>query len=126
MAKALISLGANTYDKKQRLADAIAAIDQIAHIKAHTPIYETAAEGSVATLPYANALILIETSTEYETLRATFKQWEHNAGRTPESKIQGLIPLDIDIVTWDDQVIKERDMEFEYMKLGLKLLKECK
>ena len=125
MAKALISLGANTTDKKQRLADTIVAIAQIAFIEAQTPIYETAAEGSVATLPYANALILIETSAEYEELRVTFKQWERNAGRTAESKAQGLIPLDIDIVTWNDHVIKERDMEFEYMKLGMKLLNEC-
>ena len=125
MAKALISLGANTTDKKQRLADTIVAIAQIAFIEAQTPIYETAAEGSVATLPYANALVLIETSAEYEELRATFKQWERNAGRTAESKAQGLIPLDIDIVTWNDHVIKERDMEFEYMKLGMKLLIEC-
>ena len=125
MAKALISLGANTIDKKQRLTDTIVAIAQIAFIEAQTPIYETAAEGSVATLPYANALILIETSAEYEVLRVTFKQWERNAGRTAESKAQGLIPLDIDIVTWNDHVIKERDMEFEYMKLGMKLLNEC-
>ena len=125
MAKALISLGANTIDKKQRLADTIVAIAQIAFIEAQTPIYETAAEGSVATLPYANALILIETGAEYEELRVTFKQWERNAGRTAESKAQGLIPLDIDIVTWNDHVIKERDMEFEYMKLGMKLLNEC-
>lgn len=122
MAKALISLGANTPDKKKRLDDAIVAIAQIAGIKAQTPIYETPAEGSTATLPYANALILIETEAEYDELRATFKQWEAQAGRTPESKAQGIIPLDVDIITWNDMVIKERDMEFNYMKKGLELL----
>ena len=122
MAKALISLGANTPDKKKRLDDAIVAIAQIACIKAQTPIYETPAEGSTATKPYANALILIETETEYDELRATFKQWEAQAGRTPESKAQGIIPLDVDIITWNDKVIKERDMEFNYMKKGLELL----
>ena len=124
MAKALISLGANTPDKKKRLDDAIVAIAQIASIKAQTPIYETPAEGSTATLPYANALILIETEAEYDELRATFKQWEAQAGRTPESKAQGIIPLDVDIITWNDKVIKERDMEFNYMKKGLKLLED--
>lgn len=122
MAKALISLGANTPDKKKRLDDAIVAIAQIACIKVQTPIYETPAEGSTVTLPYANALILIETEAEYDELRATFKQWEAQAGRTPESKAQGIIPLDVDIITWNDKVIKERDMEFNYMKKGLELL----
>lgn len=122
MTKALISLGANTPDKKQRLTDTIDAIARIAKIVANTPIYETPAEGSTATLPYANALILIETEAEYDELRATFKQWEAQAGRTPESKAQGNIPLDIDIVTWNDKVIKERDMEFNYMKKGLQYI----
>ncbi|MBR3951533.1 MAG: 2-amino-4-hydroxy-6-hydroxymethyldihydropteridine diphosphokinase [Bacteroidaceae bacterium] len=122
MTKALISLGANTPDKKQRLTDTIDAIARIAKIVANTPIYETPAEGSTATKPYANALILIETEAEYDELRATFKQWEAQAGRTPESKAQGIIPLDVDIITWNDMVIKERDMEFNYMKKGLELL----
>ena len=124
MAKALISLGANTADKTQRLADTIVAIAQIAQIEAQTPIYETPAEGSVASAPYANALVMIETHAEYEELRATFKQWETHAGRTPESKAKGLIPLDIDIVTWNERIIKERDMAFEYMKKGLQYLEE--
>ena len=122
MTKALISLGANTPDKKQRLTDTIDAIARIAKIVANTPIYETPAEGSTATKPYANALILIETEAEYDELSATFKQWEAQAGRTPESKAQGIIPLDVDIITWNDMVIKERDMEFNYMKKGLELL----
>ncbi|MBO7317693.1 MAG: 2-amino-4-hydroxy-6-hydroxymethyldihydropteridine diphosphokinase, partial [Bacteroidales bacterium] len=66
MAKALISLGANTADKTQRLADTIVAIAHIAQIEAQTPIYETPAEGSVASAPYANALVMIETHAEYE------------------------------------------------------------
>ena len=126
MTKALLSLGANTHDKKERLSHTIEAIAQIANIKTQTPIYETPAEGSIATKPYANALVLIDTPAEYDELRATFKQWEVQAGRTPESKQQGLIPLDIDIVTWNERIIKERDMEFEYMKLGLKLLNTVK
>ncbi|MBQ6938610.1 MAG: 2-amino-4-hydroxy-6-hydroxymethyldihydropteridine diphosphokinase [Muribaculaceae bacterium] len=122
MTKALLSLGANTPDKKERLALTIDAIAQIARIEAQTPIYETPAEGSIATKPYANALVVIETHAKYDELRATFKQWEIDAGRTPESKAQGIIPLDVDIITWNDKVIKERDMEFNYMKKGLELL----
>jgi hypothetical protein len=39
------------------------------------------------------------------------------------SKQQGIIPLDIDIISWDNTILKERDMEFEYMKKGLQYLK---
>ena len=30
--------------------------------------------------------------------------------------------LDIDIIKWNDTLLKERDMEYEYMKKGLQLL----
>lgn len=124
MSTALISLGANTPDKQQRLQQAIATIERMATITARTPIYETPAEGSTAAAPYANALLRIVTDSPYEELRATFKQREQEAGRTPQSKLQGIIPLDIDIVAWDDKVLKERDMHYDYMKLGMSLLKE--
>ena len=122
MTQALVSLGANTPDKREQLARTIEAIASIARIEAQTPIYDTPAEGSVATKPYANALLLIDTPDSYEALRATFKEWETAAGRTPMSKQQGIIPLDIDIISWDNTILKERDMEFEYMKKGLQYL----
>ena len=122
MAIALISLGANTPDKSERIARCIETIGNMAHITALTPIYETPAEGSIAAAPYANALVEIETNAQYEELRTTFKQWEQQAGRTPESKLQGIIPLDVDIILWDKHIIKERDMQYDYMKKGLELL----
>lgn len=122
MSTALISLGANTPDKQQRLQQAIATIERMATITARTPIYETPAEGSTAAAPYANALLRIVTDSPYEELRATFKQREQEAGRTPQSKLQGIIPLDIDIIEWNNKVLKEQDMHYEYMKLGMSLL----
>ena len=72
MAVALISLGANTPDKSERIARCIETIGNMAHITALTPIYETPAEGSIAAAPYANALVEIETNAQYEELRTTF------------------------------------------------------
>lgn len=122
MAKVLISIGANTPDKQSILQRTIQAIGEISHIIAQTPIFISAAEGSTIAAPYANALIVAITNDEYDTLRHTFKQWEINAGRTIELKRQGIIPLDIDIIMWNDTIIKERDMQMNYMKHGLQLL----
>lgn len=124
LSTALISLGANTPDKNERLAEIIVAIAQTAHIEAQTPVYETPAEGSIAAAPYANALLQITTDTDYNTLHDTFKSWEQAAGRTKESKLQGIIPLDIDIISWNGVVLKERDMQFAYMQRGLQLLSD--
>ena len=127
MNTALISLGANTSDKQEILSTVIKEIALYAHIKAQTPIYHTAAEGSITQVaPYANALLIIETENDYATLHRTFKEREQRAGRTAQSKIDGIVPLDIDIVKWNDKILKERDMEFEFMKSGLALLNNNK
>ncbi len=111
-------------DKNTRVGDCITAIGNIARITAATPIYETPAEGSIKTMPYANALLEIDCDIAYETLRTTFKQWEVDAGRTPSCKLQGIVPLDIDIIKWNDTLLKERDMQYEYMQRGLRLLQK--
>lgn len=127
MNTALISLGANTPDKQEILSTVIKEIALYAHIKAQTLIYHTAAEGSITqAAPYANALLIIETENDYATLHRTFKEREQRAGRTAQSKIDGIVPLDIDIVKWNDKILKERDMEFEFMKSGLALLNNNK
>lgn len=122
MPQVLISLGANMFDKEMQLNRAIEALRAISTIEAQTPIYHTAAEGSVEAAPYANALLLVTIDADYETLRATFKRWEQQAGRTPQSKLRGEVPLDIDIVKWNDTLLKERDMQYDFMKQGLALL----
>ena len=111
-------------DKNTRVDNCIAAISNMAHIVAKTPIYVTPAEGSVATTEYANALLEIDCDATYETLHTTFKQWEVDAGRTPSCKLQGIVPLDIDIIKWNDTLLKERDMQYEYMQRGLRLLQK--
>ncbi len=122
MAKVLISLGANTPDKQSILQRTIEAIGKTSHIVAQTPIFVTPAEGNTSAAPYANALIVANVNEDYATLRQTYKQWEIDAGRTIEMKQRGIVPLDIDIIIWEDTIIKERDMQMNYMKQGLQLL----
>lgn len=124
MSKALLSLGANTPNKHTMLTDTIDRIKELVEVTELTPVYETPAEGSITAPPYANALLTIYTDIDYTTLHDTFKEWERAAGRTPQMKLQGIVPLDIDIISWNDTLLKERDMEFAYMQRGLKLLRK--
>lgn len=123
MNSALISLGANTPDKEHRLTNAINAIERIATITARSPIYHSEAEGHKKSAPYANALLQIATNTDFDTLHDTFKLWERQAGRTPQSKLQGEIPLDIDIVVWNDNILRQSDLQYDFMQQGMKLMR---
>lgn len=81
--------------------------------------YETVPVSSMLQPNYQNCVGIVETELEYEDLYHTFKEMEKAAGRTPGGKKNGIVPLDIDIAMWNDEVKKPRDMMQDYMQIGL-------
>ena len=49
-------------------------------------------------------------------VRSLLKEIEQTNGRTPQSKEEGRIPLDIDLLTYDQQVLKPLDLKKEYVR----------
>lgn len=70
---------------------------------------------------FANAIAIGETELEYQDLRQRLKAIEREAGRTAESKAQGIIPLDIDILKYGTARYKPEDWLRPY---NISLLKE--
>lgn len=123
MNHALISLAANDEKKEATLARTLQQIHRCSVVVVrHTPVYRSDAAGGKQQPQYANALLQIETDESYECLRSRFKALETAAGRTPASKASGIVPLDIDIISWNGNILKAADMDYEYMRQGLKLL----
>lgn len=60
----------------------------------------------------------------FEDIKILFKDIEKKCGRTPEGKQKGIIPLDIDLLVFDMEVIKPADMEKNYVKQALNTLSE--
>ena len=58
---------------------------------------------------------------EFPLFAAQLKALEHSAGRTPEQRATSpeQIPIDIDLICWDDLVLKPRDLTRPYLHLGL-------
>lgn len=67
----------------------------------HTPDY-TSATASY----YYNKVVLLSTTCTAEELRRQCKVIETLWGRTPDSKDKGIIPIDIDIISYDGVVLK--------------------
>lgn len=67
-----------------------------------------------------------ETSMELETFTAHLKALERCTGRTPEQrkKHPEAIPVDIDLITWDREILKLRDITRPYLIEGLRDLGE--
>ena len=72
---------------------------------------------------YLNAVMTASTKLNLDDTIALMKQYEAVCGRTPASKLQGVIPIDIDIVLWNNDVIRPNDFARQYFQRGWQELK---
>ena len=119
MNTALISLASNSPDKREQMEQAFAELRAMGIVARSSSIYETAPYGNPRHPNYLNAVACIHTPAEYPVLYDTLKAMEQAHGRTPQSKLSGEIPLDIDIVVWNGETLRPQDYERDYFKTGL-------
>lgn len=118
--RAIIAIGANIPEKERVVNDTIITLSERYPDSRFSSAYITPAVGScVGDPPYCNAVGVVMVDADYETLHTLLKEMELSAGRTPQSKFTGLIPLDIDIVAWNDTILRPRDMQQVYVAIGL-------
>lgn len=115
--KYYVSLGSNTDLRDTIVENAIARIcDTFGNVRSsgiyHTPCWRgLGAE-------YANAVVCFESENTLDSLEVLFKNWEKDQGRTPEDSALHIVALDIDVVLYDDKVIRPRDMRRKYFLQG--------
>ena len=83
---------------------------------------ETEAVGSGFHSPFSNQLAKFSTTLSSESVHNLFKELERHSGRLPGDKAQGIVKLDIDLLTFDNKVLKPEDMKREYIRRGISLL----
>ena len=71
--------------------------------------------GLPAEAPFLNQVVIAFTSERPETLYAALKQMELQLGRTREEKAHHIIRIDIDLLQWNEQVLKPDDLKREYV-----------
>ena len=79
----------------------------------------TEAIGSGFLSPFHNQVAQFTTPLEAESIRQLLKGIEQAQGRLTEDKAQGIVKLDIDLLTVDDLVLKPKDLEREFVKQGM-------
>ena len=72
--------------------------------------------------PYVNAVAMGETELEQEEFNRTLKQYEIKCGRDESCRAAGIVPIDIDIVMWNNEVIRYRDYRHEFFQIGFRQL----
>lgn len=71
---------------------------------------------------YINRAAAFSTSLNLDELNSAFKEIETKMGRNSEMRLQGLVPIDIDILIFDGVVVRPDDMKRNYVMLTLKSL----
>jgi 2-amino-4-hydroxy-6-hydroxymethyldihydropteridine diphosphokinase len=82
----------------------------------------TEAIGDKFLSPFSNQVAKLETSLTIEEIRNLLKKIEKDNRRLPEDKGQGIVKLDIDLLTFDDLILKPNDMEKDYVLEGISSL----
>lgn len=59
-----------------------------------------------------------------DAITAQFKSLEKTLGRTPEGKAAGIITADVDLLYYDETILKPADLKRDYVQMGLADLKQ--
>lgn len=114
----LLCMGSNT-GRKTRMENARKALaHSFPDIRFGTEM-ETEAIGSGFLSPFSNQVARLTTPLSAEEVRTILKSIEKENGRLPEDKAKGIVKLDIDLLMYDDTVLKPKDMEKCYVQEGL-------
>ena len=117
MNRIFLSIGSNAAERDQNVMKCMDWIAGHFTALAKSDIYTTPAINGKDN-DYTNSVMEIESELEHDDLKAQFKQHEKDCGRIPESKALGIVPIDIDIVTWNDEILKPSDYSREYFQKG--------
>lgn len=125
--KATICIGANTPDSDRRLFDAVEFIVKLGRVVDSSGQYQSEAEfqGHHPGVPlYMNEVLVMEVAEPYDRFQAELKNYEGDVRAESSMRYPGLVGIDIDIVIWDDLVLRPRDAHSRYFRRGQQLLGE--
>ena len=117
----LLCMGSNT-NRFTQLSDARKVLSEAFPDIHFGELMETQAIGSGFHSPFSNQLARFTTTLSSESVHNLFMELERHSGRLPGDKAQGIVKLDIDLLTFDNKVLKPEDMKREYIRRGISLL----
>ncbi len=112
MNKVYLGLGSNLEDREGKLTQAIREIqEKIGDVVSRSSFYDTAPWGFVSSHRFLNAVIEVDTSLAPQALLAATQAIERELGRkTKTTEGYEDRPIDIDILYYNQSVLKEEDL----------------
>ena len=115
MNTAIVILGSNV-DANENIDAAKERLSEYFEIDLCSSRIDSDAVGENYVAPFLNEAVKLYSDETAEETIAIFKQIETEIGRTPESKITGLVPIDIDLIFWNDNLMRNDYNRFPFVK----------
>lgn len=119
MARVFVGLGSNEGDRLANISRAVQLLGGTPGIQLMqmATIYETPPAGGPPQEDYLNSVVAIETALPPHELLAALKALERRMGRAPSPERWGPRVIDLDILLYDQQVIREPHLVIPHPRL---------
>lgn len=118
-----VGLGSN-YNADENLKKIRAALEKIFPDIRWSDIRQTTPHSMGPAADFLNQVGCFSTHMPAEDITARFKSLERTLGRTPEGKAAGIITADVDLLYYDETILKPADLKRNYVQMGLADLKQ--
>ena len=115
MNTAIIMLGSNT-DGSKNMELTLNKLVECFEITNKSLQVNTEPVGDQFPTSFQNLAIKLLSKDTVEDTIATFKHIEQEMGRKPDSKLTGIIPIDIDLIFWNNALVHNDYIRFEYVR----------
>lgn len=115
MNKGLISIGSNK-NRDNNLANCQRILKTMFPDIVFSNISVTKPYGNNYRYNFINQLAFIHTHKTREEIISLLKSLEKDMGRTLSDKKKGIVIIDLDLVIWNNEILKPEDMERNYIK----------
>lgn len=121
--KVIVGLGSNQ-DKEKNMAHAVELLrDYFVSIRFSGAVYTEPVNMLNPSLFLNQVAVAFTEEEPYEIIKY-FKSVEKQLGRMPEDKLKENIPIDIDLLQWNDCVLKPSDIQRSYIQTALLMLSD--
>lgn len=115
MNNIVICIGSN--QERHNVENALLWLSELFEESVYSSIYETPAV-NCGGRNYHNSVLRGRTNTSHEELNELIKEYELSCGRDSNARQKGLVPIDIDIVIYNDEIIRPWDYRQNFFKIG--------
>lgn len=121
LVEAVFSIGSNFGDRNAYVYEGLKWLANFLKDFKSSPLYASP-DCFGSNREYINAVACGKTTSSVVDLEALCKTFETDCGRDAEMRRSGNVPVDIDLVIYDNEILRPNDYKREFFKMGYRMI----